>query len=160
MGYNYTTNMLFIRIGKKLDRPVITKRDVLSWISSMYDPLGMICPYVLKGRLYFQLINKAKIGWNEAVPDSILRQFNKWKNGVCHLRNVQIPRWTAVLGMEDTDAKLVLFCDASSIGYGFVAYIRRCLIEGTSACGFSRVQESHGPPANDGRPSGLAGGSW
>ena len=96
----------------------------------MYDPLGFICPYILKGRIYFQLVNKSKIEWKQNIPQEILKPFENWKKNVHHLKNLKIPRWTSTLGMENAKAELVIFCDASATGYGMVAYVRRVVVEG------------------------------
>ena len=130
VGYSFEDDCMFVKIGKKLDREVNTKRQVLSWVHSMYDPLGFICPFILKGRIFFQMINKTKIEWRQRVPPEILKPFEKWKKGVVHLKNLKIPRWTSALGMEDSIAELIMFCDASAIGYGMVAYVRRKVIDG------------------------------
>ena len=124
-GYDFEEDVLYIRVREKLYRDIHTKRQLLSWISQIYDPLGLISPYILKGRIFFQQVNMEGIKWNEEVPEGILKAFSKWKAKVIHLRNYKIPRWTSTLGMEDSVSKLMIFCDASSVGFGVVAYTRR-----------------------------------
>ena len=127
VGYSFSEDVMFLKVGKKLDRTVKSKRDLLSWISAMFDPLGIIAPFILKGRLFFQRVNMADIEWNDQVPQDIIVPFNVYKDSIVHLTKVKIPRWTSVLGLEDCESELLICCDASAIGYGIVAYVRRHL---------------------------------
>ena len=124
-GYDFEEDVLYIRVREKLYRDINTKRQLLSWISQIYDPLGIISPYILKGRIFFQQVNLEGTKWNENVSEGILKEFSKWKAKVIHLRNYKIPRWTSTLGMEDSVSKLIIFSDASKVGFGVVAYTRR-----------------------------------
>ena len=148
IGYDYKSDCMFIKIGSKLNRTVKTKRQLLSFVSSMYDPLGIIAPFILKGRLFFQKVNECEISWNDTVPDSILKPFNKWKQTVNSLKNIQIPRWTASLGMEDCVSELIITSDASSIGYGIACYIRRHLKGDNKAHLYFILGKSHVVPAS------------
>ena len=122
----------------------------------------MVClgGLILKGCLFFQLVNKTKIGWKYRVPESILGPFNKWKGKVEFLRNVQIPRWTSCLGMEDSIAQLCIFCDASAIGYGIVAYIIRQLKGGGKIHLFLDVESPRCSVGNAAGPSLWAAAAW
>ena len=129
VGYSFETDELFVRVPDKLDREVLTKRDVLSFVCSMFDPLGILAPYILKGRIHFQTTNLIKIQWKEKVPDDILKRVNKWKKNVKELRKLKIPRWTNTPDIGLHECKLIIFCDASSVGYGMCAYIRRKAVD-------------------------------
>ena len=131
VGYDYHTDEMAVRVKEKHFRTVNTKREVLSWISSVYDPLGIVAPYILKGRQFFQLINETGISWNDKVPDEILIPFNKWKDLIVHLRQIRIPRWTNPLGLEDCKSDLIIFCDSSATGWGHCSYVKRYLQGGS-----------------------------
>ncbi|KAF4531529.1 hypothetical protein B566_EDAN019551, partial [Ephemera danica] len=47
---------------------VLTKRSMLSYIASLYDPLGFVVPVLLTGRLLFQQLCKIQLGWDEEPP--------------------------------------------------------------------------------------------
>ena len=146
VGYSFTEDVMFLKVGKKLDRTVKSKRELLAWISSMFDPLGIIAPFILKGRLYFQLVNMEDIEWNDQVPDHVIVPFNVYKDSIVHLTKVKIPRWTSVLGLEDCVSELLICCDASASGYGIVAYVRRHLIGDNEAHVAFYMGKSHVVP--------------
>ena len=127
VGYHNEGDYLYIRITDKAKIPVNTKVDMLRLVASVYDPIGLISPYVLIGRIYFQMVNDLKIGWEDELPPDIKVEFNKWRESIYGLRKIRIPRWTSILGYEDTENWLICYSDASLMGFGVVCYIRRSL---------------------------------
>ena len=149
VGYDYLTDNLTVRVKEKHFRDVVTKRQVLSFISSVYDPLGLVSPYILHGRQFFQLINESGISWNDPVPTAILDPFLKWKAKIIHLTNLKVPRWTNPLGLGDSINDLVIFCDSSAVGYGFACYVRRSLQGGGGQISVSiLLSKSHVVPVS------------
>ena len=57
------------------DSRKVTRRSILSMVSSMYDPLGLVSPIVLVGRLLFQEATMLKLGWDDPVPSHIESQW-------------------------------------------------------------------------------------
>ena len=57
----------------------MTRRGLLSIISSVYDPLGLAAQFLLQGRLLNQELCRANIGWNEVIPEKIQIQWTKWE---------------------------------------------------------------------------------
>ena len=49
---------------QRMDQP-LTKRGILNMLSSVYDPLGLASPFVLKARRIVQNPCRTKIGWDE-----------------------------------------------------------------------------------------------
>jgi hypothetical protein len=47
---------------------VVTKRAVLSSIVTVFDPLSLIGPFVVKVKMFMQQIWTNKIGWDEKLP--------------------------------------------------------------------------------------------
>ena len=102
----------------------VTRRVVLSQVSSMYDPLGLISPVVLKGRMVFQDLCRLKVGWDDPVPESIESKWHAWLTSLGDLDSMKFPRCLVPANFVDAAAELVIFCDASTHGYGAAAYIR------------------------------------
>ena len=127
VGLDFETDCMFVRIGKRNEKKVETKVDMLSFVSSVFDPMGLVSAYILKGRIFFQQTNELKLEWKDKIPDEIKIPFDKWKESIIHLRKIKIPRWTSMLGYEDSEVELISFSDASSTAYGCVFYTRRVL---------------------------------
>jgi transposase InsO family protein len=118
---------------KVLDRPP-TKRGVLSIISSAYDPLGLLCPFILKGKRIFQELTRKGVGWDDTFEDE-LSEWNEWKIDLTRLRAFKIPRCVKPLP-NDLIAAIELhhFSDASSFAYGAATYMRVICKDGNIFC--------------------------
>ena len=106
-----------------------TKRSVLSSIASLYDPLGMLSPFVMFGKLLFQDLWIAKIDWNDTLPIEIKNKYDSWlKSGEC-LKSFFVNRmyFPTFAWSELRKIDLHLFTDASERGYGCCVYIRALL---------------------------------
>ena len=61
-------------IEKKLPA---TKREILSFISTIFDPLGFVTTAVLEPKLIMQELWKRSIEWDEDVPDDLAQRRSK-----------------------------------------------------------------------------------
>ncbi|CAR98655.1 Protein CBG26128 [Caenorhabditis briggsae] len=103
---------------------LLTKRAVLRFIASCYDPIGILTPVTLYGKLFFQKLAHKEMQWDDSLtPDQhkavqkILQQFEAppW----------HVPRrFFQGLLQFPTTVELHVFTDASTIAYGTVAYLR------------------------------------
>lgn len=50
-----------------------TKRQVLSSISKLFDPLGLASPLVVKAKLIMQATWQLNLGWDEDIPTKLQR---------------------------------------------------------------------------------------
>ena len=98
----------------------LTKRVVLKEVASMYDPLGLISPLVLSGRLIFQETVVRKLDWDAALPDDLAVRWLTWRRNVQRLQDLRIPR--PILPCFPISTQLRHFADASNSGYGCVTY--------------------------------------
>ena len=46
----------------------LTKRGILSTVSSLYDPMGFVYPVILKAKKIMQQLWKLQVGWDEPIP--------------------------------------------------------------------------------------------
>lgn len=56
------------------NRP-LTRRGILSTVSSVYDPLGILAPVVLTAKKVLQDLCRKKLDWDDIVPDSIVQEW-------------------------------------------------------------------------------------
>ncbi|XP_059047668.1 uncharacterized protein LOC131843091 [Achroia grisella] len=100
----------------------ITKRTILSVLSQIYDPLGLVTPVTIIAKILMQKLWLCKINWDDAVPEPIKLNWLHFLNTLKKLHDLRIPRY--VLN-ENSDVKeLHIFTDASQSAYGACAYIR------------------------------------
>ena len=121
-----------------------TRRGILSTISSMYDPLGFISPFVLKGRIILQKLCAERYKWDDQLPNKIQEEWHDWKVKLSQLENIAFRRCFRPEEFGDVaECSLHHFSDASEEGYGQSSYIRIVDTEGRISCalivGKSRV---------------------
>ena len=114
----------FIFTGNLDDRPA-TKRGILSSVSQIYDPLGLLAPFLLQGRVIMQQSCQEVKNWDDEVPPTLKAKWERWKEDVKNLKHVKIPRCLKpnVFGnVKRTEVHY--FSDASLDGYGACAYLK------------------------------------
>ena len=55
----------------------LTKRMVLSQVMKIYDPLGLLCPFTLYGKIYLRETWALKLGWDVALPDNLREKMDR-----------------------------------------------------------------------------------
>jgi hypothetical protein len=55
---------------------VLTKRGVLTYLAKVYDPLGLISPMMLEGKIIYREICEEKIRWDEKRFDIVIHKVN------------------------------------------------------------------------------------
>ena len=105
------------------DRKVeLTRRGVLSDVSSLYDPL----------KLLLQELCRDGIRWDDKLSDTLAERWLDWRERLSDLRRFKIPRCYGVgCSLLTPGIELHVFCDASESGYGACAYLRRKTMDGT-----------------------------
>ncbi|UYV81584.1 hypothetical protein LAZ67_20001600 [Cordylochernes scorpioides] len=103
-------------------QPKLTKRLVLSMVQRIFDPLGFCAPVFLTPKLLLQRSWGLKLGWDTPLPESLAQEFRTWLDQIKFIELIKIPRymWNDLIFPTEVH----IFCDASQIGYGAVAYLR------------------------------------
>ncbi|XP_065677356.1 uncharacterized protein LOC136092747 [Hydra vulgaris] len=101
------------------------KRDVLIFIASIYDPLGLINPFDVKLKLLFQKLNISKMGWNSYLEKESLLEWQIITNDLLLTGSISLPR-CYIKHLDITLFKLELhgLADASNKAYGYCVYLR------------------------------------
>ncbi|XP_072020362.1 uncharacterized protein [Amphiura filiformis] len=103
----------------------MTRRGILSTVSSLYDPLGLVAPAILPARLLLQDLCKLQLSWDDEIPQEYQRQWKDWISELPKLENFSIARCFKPTGFESPKTtQLHHFADASTVGYGAVSYLR------------------------------------
>ena len=102
----------------------VTRRKILSIVSSVFDPLGLVSPYILIGKRILQDLCVSDIGWDDGVAPELESRFKKWMQKLSSLQMINIARCYKSPQMKDFQVEIHTFCDGSSVGYGACSYLR------------------------------------
>lgn len=100
----------------------VTKRTILSFVAQLFDPLGLVSPTIVLGKIIMQKIWKLGIGWDESLPLDLLTLWNQFFDEMKFINEITVPRYALkhhCIGIE-----LHGFCDASETAYGACIYVR------------------------------------
>ena len=100
-----------------------TKRHVSAASSSIFDPLGLISPFVVRARVIMQEIWRQKFKWDDVLPESIQNAWMLWLDQVFAIPDIKIKRWSGVKA-KNSIYQIHTFCDASEEGFCVAIYIR------------------------------------
>lgn len=117
------------------DKP-FTKRGLLSFVSSIFDPLGIAGPYTINAKAMFQSLCRLKCEWDENLPEFVQTQWTRWLTDLPIIDTLELPRCIKPLHFAYTKAQIHVFADASEKQYGSVAYIRLENEHGEIHCNF------------------------
>ncbi|XP_050547127.1 uncharacterized protein LOC126908855 [Daktulosphaira vitifoliae] len=100
-----------------------TKRAVLSSIASIFDPLGLIGPIIIKAKLIMQRLWQLKYCWNDLLPNELQQKWLNYKNSLIQIEKIEIPR--CIIGRNHVQSVQINgFADASVHAYGCCVYLK------------------------------------
>ncbi|XP_058128499.1 uncharacterized protein LOC131292779 [Anopheles ziemanni] len=104
---------------------VPTKRQVLSVLMSIFDPLGIIAGFLFYLKVLLQDIWRTKIGWDTKIPAELDDKWKEWLGCLPQLEDVSIPRcYRQLVQLNRCKIQLHVFVDAGRDGFTAVAYFR------------------------------------
>lgn len=114
-----------------------TKRGVLSVVSSLFDPLAFLSPFVFTAKILLQELWRQKLSWDQEIPELYSSLWQKWLQELPYVTTIEIPRCykTQCLSAQAT-VQLHNFSDASRHGYAAVPYLRFVDEQGVIHCSF------------------------
>ena len=108
---------------KSFDQMQLTKRNLLSWLARIFDPLGMLSAYTITGKILIQRAWIARVDWDEKLDEKLSSDCRKWFEEAEFLRRIRMPRM--LFKNKATEQQLHIFSDASMEAYGAVIYLRQ-----------------------------------
>lgn len=85
-----------------------TKRNVLKFLASIYDPIGIVSPAIVPAKKIFQMTCRSKLSWDDELPPHLLTAWKNWKKKMLKLSEYEIPRCSE-LSMQPTLIELHVF---------------------------------------------------
>ena len=101
----------------------VTKREVLSTLSKVYDPIGIVGPVTVIAKLIFQDICKENKDWDKPVSPEIEMRWKKWIQAVSRLTDLEIPRCIMPASGGPCKISLHVFGDTSKVAYCAAVYL-------------------------------------
>lgn len=97
-----------------------TKRGILAKVARVYDPLGLVAPTILLGKLLYRDVCDAKLAWDTTLPEETARKLKRWEAGLPTIATTN--RSLAIHHEEIQDIQLHSFGDASGKGVASAVY--------------------------------------
>lgn len=101
----------------------ITKRSVLSCISTIWDPLGLMSPLLIELRVPFQELWKRNLDWNEPLSEDEVLEWKTRFDDIEEKINIEIPR-ILIDGVKFEELEIHTFSDGAERCYGACCFIR------------------------------------
>lgn len=145
LRYNVRSDNLYISCSETEIQEKYTKRQALSFISKVFDPLGLCGPVVMSAKLLMQSIYLSKVLWDEELPRDLNERWLGFAKGLVEMSSIQTKRHIDVKGAKQVE--LVGFADASNKAYGCCLYIRAIQADDTVSvnllCSKSRANSTN-----------------
>ena len=136
LGLGWDTKLDTFSVRSLEKKSPFTRRGVLSTLSSVYDPLGLVAPFVLKAKVLLQEGCRRNLGWDDPIPEDIRQPWEKWLSELGKLAEVQLSRCLIPSSFLDSQCELHYFSDASEHAYATVVYLRLVNRKGEVRCSF------------------------
>jgi len=110
-----------------------TKREMLSAINKIFDPLGFLTCVVMPAKFLLQEVwrrerdapkNRKTQNWDRRLPEDIITSWKNLTTSWQQLENLEIPRCLQPAYSPDALLQIHIFCDASKAAKGAVGYPR------------------------------------
>lgn len=96
---------------------------MLSFISKIFDPLGLVGPILLQAKVLMQQVwLESLVKWDDVLPPNINEKWVEFAKGLIKMSSISIPRNINI--KKPKRMELIGFADASIIAHGCCIYLR------------------------------------
>ena len=112
-------------IFKDATNVITTKRNILSVISTVYDPVGYLQPFNIQSKILFQKICNLNIDWDNLIGELIV-EWKKIGENVKLCEEIVVKRCYLIYDLSDLIKGIYLhgFSDASRSAYAAYIYLQ------------------------------------
>jgi len=104
--------------------PTTTKREVLKWSSTIFDPLGLLLPITVSAKLFLQQLWQENLEWDTTLNPSLCTQWITIASSIAQGTGLSFPH-KCNIAFQGGSTSLHVFADASLKAYGAVAFIQQ-----------------------------------
>ena len=135
MSRNIVTDRFEFKVTIK-EKP-LTRRGILSIVSSVHDPLGFTSPFLLPAKLLLQDLCRSNLAWDDLLQGKHAARWKAWLNELPTIQQLSVERCVK----PPSSARIVSiqlhnFPNASQNGYGAVSYLRVKDVDDNIHCSF------------------------
>ena len=108
----------------------LTRRKVLEQVMKVFDPLGLLCPFLLTAKYNLRETWTQQLKWDDILPETLHK---RWVVFFSQLASVSELQYNRCIKPENSDGKptLIIFCDGSELAYGAAVFVRWKLLDGS-----------------------------
>ncbi|XP_062700056.1 uncharacterized protein LOC134284792, partial [Aedes albopictus] len=113
-----------------------TKRQVLRCVMTLFDPLGLLSPFIIHGRVLIQDLWREGMEWDEQISDDVNKKWKRWIQMIGYIAEIRIPRCYFHQATRETyqNSEYHVFVDASGEAYSCAIYLRTIDDRGEPRC--------------------------
>ncbi|GFW43001.1 integrase catalytic domain-containing protein [Trichonephila clavipes] len=110
---------------KFMSRRGESKRFILSVVGRIFDPIGILGPFVIKLKCLLQELWTLGVEWDSELPPKLRHKWQQWSSEAEGLTEIKIPRfYLGNIDQEISKCEIHCFSDASKSAYGTILYLR------------------------------------
>ena len=102
------------------DNMLYTKRNFLKKITTLYDPIGCLAPFTIRGKMFLQDMRTVGLQWDDELNGMLATSARAWFKEPSDLQELRIPRCLHKTSKMLVSVSLQTFVDASESPYGTV----------------------------------------
>ena len=136
LNWNKENDIITFDLSKLTDtKTTPTKREILRLIASIFDPLSIISPVMVRCKIFFEELCLSKIGWDTKLEVNLLIVWQIIIDDFRFSQNIVIPRWYINhCNSPVLDISLNGFSDASLNAYGCCLFLLYSFVDKQHHC--------------------------
>ena len=111
VSWNSTSDTLNISTAEESTELLPTKRNVLKKVATVFDPLGLVSPFVIRAKILLQETWAQGYDWDDVICDEVAGRIGSWYDQLRSMASVQVPRCLRE-AKEVIAQRVVTFVDA------------------------------------------------
>ncbi|XP_011876960.1 PREDICTED: uncharacterized protein LOC105567040, partial [Vollenhovia emeryi] len=120
LGLYWNATLDCLQYHVKQDTTVETKRGILSRLAQVFDPLGLIAPLLVRGKLIMRRLWELDLGWDQVIPEELKTAWETYCADLREINELQVPR--RVVYGNNSRFDIFGFGDASERAFGACLY--------------------------------------